>query len=111
MQDGSVDYVKQLFIVRKPSVDARVFEDKLNEAVAELQKSYPYMSTREISTGRYQIVVPVELDVYKRQDWIAGRSLGARGPRDAHTTQPQLRYVVGLNPRGLLHRNKGTSAE
>ncbi len=60
VQDGSVDYVKQLFIVRKPSVDARVFEDKLNEVVAELQKSYPYMSTREISTGRYQIVVPVE---------------------------------------------------
>jgi hypothetical protein len=60
VQDGSVDYIKQLFIVKKPGVDARVFEDKLNEAVTELQKSYPYLSTREVSSGRYQIVVPVE---------------------------------------------------
>jgi hypothetical protein len=60
VQDGSVGYIKQLFIVKKPGIDARVFEDKLNEAVTELQKSYPYLSTREISTGRYQIVVPVE---------------------------------------------------
>jgi len=44
-------YQARLFIVKKPGVDARVFEDKLNEAVTELQKSYPYLSTREVSSG------------------------------------------------------------
>lgn len=62
VQDGSVDYVKQLFIVRKPSVDARVFEDKLNEAVAELQKSYPYMSTRRFLLGGIKSWFPLNLE-------------------------------------------------
>lgn len=60
VQDGSVEYVKELFIEKKPSTDLEVFENKLSEAVAKLQESYPYVTTKKITDGRYQIVVPVE---------------------------------------------------
>lgn len=60
IQDKSVNYIKELFIQKDKSLDEQTFDSNVAKAVTELQASYPFLSTRKISEGRYQILAPVE---------------------------------------------------
>lgn len=59
-QNEEENFISQLYIEKKPEVDGAVFESTLQELITELQKTYPYLSTKKITTDRYQIVAPVE---------------------------------------------------
>lgn len=60
VQNKEENYIKQLYIEKDKATDAEIFESALNKVVAELQKTYPYISPKQRSENRYQIVVPVE---------------------------------------------------
>lgn len=60
VQNKAENYIKQLYIEKDNAADGTAFESALNKVITELQKTYPYLSTKQITDGRYQIVVPVE---------------------------------------------------
>jgi len=60
VQNKEENYIKQLYIEKDKEMDGVAFESALNRVVAELQKTYPYLSSKQIKDGRYQIVIPVE---------------------------------------------------
>lgn len=60
VQNKEENYIKQLYIEKEETTDRSQFETALNKAVAELQKSYPYLTVVQSSENRYQIIVPVE---------------------------------------------------
>jgi len=59
-QSKEENYIKQLYIEKDNATDGAAFESALNRLIAELQQTYPYLSSKRITDGRYQIVVPVE---------------------------------------------------
>lgn len=60
VQNKEENYIKQLYIRKDKTTDSQVFESELEKVVTALQKTYPYISVRQSSGNRYQIVVPVE---------------------------------------------------
>lgn len=60
VQNKEENYIKQLYIDKNQATDGKVFESALKNLITELQKTYPYISTKKISADRYQIVIPVE---------------------------------------------------
>ncbi|MDD2513425.1 MAG: putative oxidoreductase C-terminal domain-containing protein [Proteiniphilum sp.] len=60
VQNEEEHYIKQLYIEKNQTTDGKVFESALKNVITELQKTYPYISTKKISAERYQIVIPVE---------------------------------------------------
>ncbi len=60
VQDKSVSYIKELFIQKDNSIEEQTFDSNVAKAVTDLQVSYPFLSAKKISEGRYQIVAPVE---------------------------------------------------
>ncbi len=60
VQNNSVDYIKELFILKDKSIDEQTFDHNIAKAINELQNSYPYISAEKISEGKYQIIAPTE---------------------------------------------------
>lgn len=60
VQNEAENYINQLYIEKNPAADEAVFEATLQELIAHLQQTYPYISTQKIMANRYQIIVPVE---------------------------------------------------
>lgn len=60
VQSEEEHYIKQLYIEKNQATDGIAFESALQNLITELQKTYPYISTKKISPDRYQILVPVE---------------------------------------------------
>ena len=60
VQSNSVDYIKELFILKDKSIDEQTFDHNIAKAINELQNSYPYISAEKISEGKYQIIAPTE---------------------------------------------------
>lgn len=60
VQDQSVNYIKELFIQKEKSLDEQTFDSTLMKVIADLQKSYPWLSAEKVSEGKYKIIAPVE---------------------------------------------------
>ena len=60
VQNEEESYIKQLYVEKDKAADGKAFESALNNLITELQQTYPYISTKQITDGRYQIVIPVE---------------------------------------------------
>ncbi|WP_436416403.1 putative oxidoreductase C-terminal domain-containing protein [Petrimonas sp.] len=60
VQNQAENYIKQLYVEKDKSTDEKEFESAIVNTVTQLQKTYPYVSAKRVSAGRYQIVVPVE---------------------------------------------------
>ena len=59
VQDASTDFVKQLFVRRKPDSDEMVFNASLRDAVATLQKYYPGITAKKVTPDRYLLDIPI----------------------------------------------------
>jgi predicted dehydrogenase len=60
VQNKEENYIKQLYIEKEKATDRKVFESALHTVIAELQKMVPSISSKPVTEGRYQIIVPVE---------------------------------------------------
>jgi hypothetical protein len=60
VQNKEDNHIKQLYIEKNQAADGKAFESALDNLITELQKTYPYISTKKITADRYQIVAPVE---------------------------------------------------
>ena len=60
VQNKAENYIKQLYIEKYKATNGKEFETAISNTVAQLQKTYPYVSSKRISSNKYQIVVPVE---------------------------------------------------
>jgi len=60
VQNKEEKYIKQLYIEKEKATDGKTFESAFGQVVAELQKTYPYISSKRVAEGRYQLIVPVE---------------------------------------------------
>jgi predicted dehydrogenase len=60
VQNQSVNYIKELFIEKDKSIDEQTFDSNIMKTITDLQKSYPWLSAKKVSEGKYQIIAPVE---------------------------------------------------
>lgn len=58
VQDESVGYVKQLYLVKQPMTDRHQFESELKKAIEIIQQTTPSITFRHVEPDRYQVVVP-----------------------------------------------------
>lgn len=58
IQDKESGFVKQLYVQQMPDTDSSDFESRLEEAIAPLQKSYPFLSVKKMNQGLYLIDIP-----------------------------------------------------
>lgn len=58
IQDKESGFVKQLYVQQMPDTDSSDFGNRLEEAIAPLQKSYPFLSVKKMNQGLYLIDIP-----------------------------------------------------
>lgn len=60
VQDLSTNWIKELFVRKNNAISEDDFESEIMNAIIDMQQTYPWLSGKKISDGRFQIIAPVE---------------------------------------------------
>lgn len=60
VQDLSTNWIKELFVRKNNAISEDDFESEIMNAIIDMQQTYPWLSGKKVSDGRFQIIAPVE---------------------------------------------------
>lgn len=60
VQDLSTNWIKELFVRKNNAISEDDFESEIMNAIIDMQQTYPWLSAKKVSDGRFQIIAPVE---------------------------------------------------
>lgn len=60
VQDLSTSWIKELFVRKNNAISEDDFESEIMNAIIDMQQTYPWLSGKKVSDGRFQIIAPVE---------------------------------------------------
>ncbi len=60
VQDKFHNYIKELYIVKEKGISEKDFKTTLYNAIARLQKNYPFVSLKPAGNGSYLVHIPLE---------------------------------------------------